>query len=328
MGIRHSLITASLLCIFPSFAAADTVVIGPLKDTTVYAEDSTLSNGSGEYFFAGDNGSGSPRRGLIAFDIAAFVPAGATVDSVELTLSMSHTSVGSGARSIALHRLLADWGEGLSDAEGNEGGGAPATSGDATWTFRFFNTDDWAVEGGEFVPAESATRVVEAIGVYVWRSTGMRDDVQGWLDSPSSNFGWILVGEETGPQTAKRFDSRQRATPASRPTLTVYYRPAPTGVGGAPSIGARLLAVFPNPFNPTTTIRFELDRPASVRLSICDVGGREVRTLVEGAVDAGDHAVAWNGADADGGRVASGVYFVRMSVDGVAPQVRKLVLLK
>jgi flagellar hook capping protein FlgD len=328
MGIRLSLITTSLLCVLPSFAAADTVVIGPLKDNTVYAEDSTLSNGSGEHLFAGDNGSASPRRGLIAFDIAASIPAGATVDSVELTLTMSHTSVGSGARSIGLHRLLADWGEGASDAEGNEGGGAPAMAGDATWTFRFFNTDAWSVAGGDFVPAESATRVVQDVGVYVWRSTGMRDDVQGWLDAPSSNFGWILVGEETGPQTAKRFDSRQRLTPASRPTLTIYYRPDPTGVDGAPSIGARLLPVFPNPFNPTTTIRFELDRAERVRLSIFDVGGREVRTLVDGAVVAGAHAVAWNGTDTDGGRVPSGVYFVSMKVDGVSPQVRKLVLLK
>jgi FlgD Ig-like domain len=328
MDIRHSLITISLLCSLPSLAAADAVVIAPLKDTTVYAEDSTLSNGSGEHFFAGDNGGGSPRRGLIAFDIAAYVPAGATVDSVELTLTMSHTSPGAGARAVSLHRLLADWGEGLSDAEGNEGGGAPATPGDATWTFRFYNTDAWSLAGGDFAPAASASRVVDDIGVYVWRSNEMRDDVQAWLDAPASNFGWMLVGEEPGPQTAKRFDSVQRITPASRPALTVYYRPAPTGVAGAPSIGARLLPVFPNPFNPATTIRFELDRAARVRLSIYDVGGNEVRVLVERAMDAGAHDVAWNGIDFNGRPAASGVYFVRMSLDGMAPQVRKLVLLK
>ena len=328
MGTRHWLVTVSLLGTLPSLAAADVAVMEPLKDTTVYAEDSTLSNGSGEHLFAGDNGSAFPRRGLVAFEVAAHVPAGATVDSVELTLTLSHTSVGAGARSITLHRLLADWGEGLSDAEGNEGAGAPATAGDATWTFRFFNTDTWAVAGGDFVPAASASRVVDDVGVYVWRSNGMRDDVQAWLDDPSSNFGWILVGEESGPQTAKRFDSVQLVSPASRPTLTVYYHPAPTGVGDAPEIGARLLPVFPNPFNPATTIRFELERAGHVRLSIYDVGGREVRTLVAGAVDAGEHAVAWDGADFSSRPAASGVYFVRMSVDGSAPQIRKLVLLK
>lgn len=328
MGIRHSAITISLLCSLPSLAAADVVVISPLKDSTVYAEDSTLSNGSGEHIISGDNGSAFPRRGLVAFDIAAFVPAGATVDSVELTLTLSHTSVGAGARSISLHRLLADWGEGSSDAEGNEGGGAPAQAGDATWTFRFFDTDSWSVAGGDFVPAASAARVVNEIGVYAWRSDGMRDDVQAWLDAPSSNFGWMLVGEEGIPQTAKRFDSVQRTTPASRPTLTVYYRPAPTGVGEAPSIGARLLPVFPNPFNPATTIRFELDRAGRVRLAIHDVEGREVRTLASGMMDAGGHAVAWNGVDSNGRRVTSGVYFVRLSADGIDSQVRKVVLLK
>jgi hypothetical protein len=241
---------------------------------------------------------------------------------------MSHTSVGAGPRAISLHRLLADWGEGLSDAEGNEGGGAPAMTGDATWTFRFYATESWSMAGGDFEPAASASRVVDSIGVYVWRSNEMRDDVQAWLDAPASNFGWMLVGEEPGLQTAKRFDSVQRLTPASRPTLTVYYRPAPTGVAGAPSIGARLLPVFPNPFNPATTIRFELDRAARVHLSIYDVGGREVRVLVARAVGAGAHSVVWNGIDANGGRAVSGVYFVRMSVDATAPQVRKLVLLK
>jgi hypothetical protein len=54
----------------------------------------------------------------------------------------------------------------------------------------------------------------------------MAADVQGWLDSPATNFGWIIIGNESAALTAKRFDAHESA--ATRPILTVYYTvPAP-----------------------------------------------------------------------------------------------------
>jgi len=82
--------------------------------------------------------------------------------------------------------------------------------------------------------------------------------------------------------------------------------------------GAVLHPASPNPFNPSTTIRFRLDAPATVTLSVYDLSGRLVRRLAGGGIlAAGDHAVPWNGRDGSGRALASGTYFVERRVRGV-----------
>jgi hypothetical protein len=83
----------------------------------------------------------------------------------------------------------------------------------------------------------------------------------------------------------------------------------------------------PNPFNPATTISFDLARPEHVCLMISDVRGARVRTLVDENRPAGSQAVRWDGRDDGGASVASGLYFMRMQA-GSYTDVRKLVLLK
>ncbi|HEX6790463.1 MAG TPA: FlgD immunoglobulin-like domain containing protein [Candidatus Krumholzibacteria bacterium] len=83
----------------------------------------------------------------------------------------------------------------------------------------------------------------------------------------------------------------------------------------------------PNPFNPQTSIRYDLPDPAHTRLSIFDVGGRLVRVLVEENRPAGAHVVTWAGRDDAGNPVSSGVYFYVLEA-GKQRLTRKLVLLK
>jgi hypothetical protein len=75
---------------------------------------------------------------------------------------------------------------------------------------------------------------------------------------------------------------------------------------------AHLLPNVPNPFNPSTRLRYRLDRPGKVSLAIYDARGRLVRRLENGPREAGRHEVNWDGADANGRSVASGVYRVRL----------------
>ena len=91
---------------------------------------------------------------------------------------------------------------------------------------------------------------------------------------------------------------------------------------------ARALAQnVPNPFNPLTHISFELPADGTAHLAVYDIGGRLVRTLVDGAMAAGDHTVAWNGTDDAGRAVAAGVYLYRLR-SGAVDEVRRMSLVR
>ncbi|MBN2172471.1 MAG: T9SS type A sorting domain-containing protein [Candidatus Krumholzibacteriota bacterium] len=105
-----------------------------------------------------------------------------------------------------------------------------------------------------------------------------------------------------------------------------FFLDASTGAGETPAAGAAL-ASYPNPFNPTTTLRFRLPEAGPARLTIHDAAGRLVRVLADGPLAAGEHARTWDGRDASGRPLASGLYLARLRAPGVE-QGRKLVLLK
>ena len=84
---------------------------------------------------------------------------------------------------------------------------------------------------------------------------------------------------------------------------------------------------YPNPFNNSTTIRYRIEEPGRVRLEVFDVQGQKVKTLADGYVGPGAYQVEWDGMDASGKSVATGVYLVRLQKGG-ASLVHKMLLLK
>jgi hypothetical protein len=135
---------------------------------------------------------------------------------------------------VGLYRVTADWGEAGSVGLGE---GAAAESGDATWSHRFWNTTTWTTAGGDFMPVPSATQAVVDTATYEWIGAGLVADVQSWVDDPTSNFGWLLKGDESTLQTAKRFGSRESLAP---PQLAVDYTPP---VPGPPAWARAVLAM-------------------------------------------------------------------------------------
>ncbi|UCG52132.1 MAG: choice-of-anchor D domain-containing protein, partial [Candidatus Latescibacterota bacterium] len=100
-----------------------------------------------------------------------------------------------------------------------------------------------------------------------------------------------------------------------------------SGVGTTGPLAFALDQNHPNPFNPTTRIRFSLDQDSMVRLVIYDVSGTRVRTLVNRHMNAGTYTEEWNARDDQGRSVASGIYFYRLS-SGKRTLTRKAVLLR
>ena len=84
---------------------------------------------------------------------------------------------------------------------------------------------------------------------------------------------------------------------------------------------------YPNPFNSATTIRYRLEAPGRVRLEVFDIQGQKVKTLADGDAGPGAYQVEWDGTDASGNPVATGVYLARLQ-KGTASLVHKMLLLK
>lgn len=208
--------------LFAGALRAETAIIEPTRDNTLYeSEAGDVSNGAGDHFFAGRTAKGALRRGLVGFNNLDAIPNGATIKSVRLHLHMSRTE--SPESTVHLLRLQADWGEGTSHGADNEGQGAPAKAGDATWLHRFYDDQTWNSPGGDFPEVTSGSLAIGNPGFYTFGSTsGMVADVQSWKDNPAGNFGWILVGAENATST-KRFDSRSNPAEEFRPVLEVEF---------------------------------------------------------------------------------------------------------
>ncbi|MBU1880833.1 SBBP repeat-containing protein, partial [bacterium] len=95
------------------------------------------------------------------------------------------------------------------------------------------------------------------------------------------------------------------------PLVNGWGRPMETVMGAPLPQESRLLGNYPNPFNPTTTIRYQLPEVSHVKLAVYDLAGRKVATLIDGYRDAGSHDVTF-----DGSGLASGVYLYRLQASG------------
>ena len=229
---------AGLLVVSTTAVAQTRIELKPDRDNTLIERpDGIFSNALGRAVFVGKANASNPhpiKRIVMRFDIEGTIPPGATIQSVSLGLRvMKINFTETKERSIFLHRLLDDWGEGTSLAIGRDGGGAVSTEGDATWLHRFYPDVFWENPGGDFVPTSSATTILgdSRLEFYVFESTAaMVADVQSWVDDPASNFGWLMLGEgeeNTDRHTARRIASRHALNEAERPTLTIEFT-APT----------------------------------------------------------------------------------------------------
>jgi len=190
-----------------------TATINPSQDTTLAEELPDNSSGACDSIFSGmiDDpvGGTGARRALIQFDIAGQIPPGSTITSV--TLSMAVTRGSNHVDStFDLHPVTVAWVEGVDGCGARGGGQGEPSTGGATWTT--MNSSYNATSSGDTLINDTAP---------VWSSTAaMVSDVQSWLDSPATNRGWMVIGDETNTTTTRRFDSREGASP---PQLVVVF---------------------------------------------------------------------------------------------------------
>lgn len=230
----------AILMLQLSVAQAETLLLTPLNDSSIFSGGDNAGSGR-DVIYVGRNNGGSLRRGLIQFDIAGSLPAGATITGAALVFHQDNDR----SNTVGLHRITADWGKVLVGSGGSGGGGGQGeepVDGVVTWNYRFYDEEfidgePWITPGGDFVSAASAiqsfapTAADPAQNSYTWSGHGMVDDLQHWLDNPAENFGWMMVGIESG-NTLARLYSSESSVAEYRPELTVEYAivPEPSGL--------------------------------------------------------------------------------------------------
>lgn len=171
------------------------------------------------------------------------------------------------------------------------------------------------------VPVSRGTGVVVTIPIDGMGNFDFLKKVEFWFE-----YEW---GEETALHV--ELDQLELESAWDGLYLIDDFGDVPTSVAGeAPTAPATRVALnqnAPNPFNPRTTIPFQVAETGTVNLAVYDVSGRKVQTLVNGNFSAGSHAVSWDGVDANGGPVPSGVYTARLEAGGTT-QTRKMLLVK
>jgi hypothetical protein len=246
--------TALLLSGALTDALALTTNLAPVADTTLFEQNPNNNLGGMDVVISGTIGLGKRSRGLLKFDIAAALPANATVTSATLNLSVP-VARGAG-QNYLLHRVMQDWGEGVGLGGGGATGvqGAPANANECTWNARFHPAELWTSPGGQagsdYIASASASATM-GFSVLTLSSPDMVEDVQLWLDSPGTNFGWMLIIANEAPiSTASRITSRDGA--ANAPMLAIEYTASGTPPAATPP-------TISNPVLEAGAIRFSFN---------------------------------------------------------------------
>ena len=210
-------ILISFLLIFSSSVfAQNTSILPAIKDNSMFSESGSESLGMGK-LFAGQTCQGNNRRALIEFDLSA-IPTDAIITEVILELG-TENSGDNGDGVIEIFGVTKEWGEG--DSFGSGGGGS-AVAPDATWTDAMFGTITWDTPGGDFDPTVLSSRfTTENFTTISFPSSGnFIEQVEAWINDPSSNHGVLIRGVEDLTCSAYRFGSKDTG---EAPTLTVTW---------------------------------------------------------------------------------------------------------
>lgn len=143
-------------------------------------------------------------------------------------------------------------------------------------------------------------------------------DLEPWLGKEDVQFRFRLASDSSEVRSGFFLDD-----------VEIKVTRAQSGATAIPEAVVLIAGVkaYPNPFNPQTSINLTNPRSGNVQLSVYDVQGRRVRTLVSGHMTAGEHQVVWDGRGDTGGQAASGVYFAKM-IAGTDVATTKLMLVK
>jgi hypothetical protein len=213
------------------------VSIPAAKDTTLYQANTASSNGQGESLWSAVATASNARHGLLAFDVQSSVPAGATIVSAQLELSVLATTGTPAFQVFAVPRNPSvAWVEGSANAAGDESTPPTAVTNAASWSHRQWLVagalGPWATAGGDRDPTSLRNVTVTQTGLLAITGNNLLEHVRGIHTNPATHDG-LLLFPLSG---ATRFGSAENATATLRPRLVVeYYVPASLATSQLPT---------------------------------------------------------------------------------------------
>lgn len=226
-SILPPLVALGILSFSSFHATAATEQFTPVADTCIFSAFPDHNVGANLSLAIGVIASESPVRGLVKFDPATRVPAGARVTSATLQFNVVRSPALTEDGEFQAFKLQVSWTEGRGGGGLAGGTGQVALQGEATWDARQQGVQTWAEAGGATgtdyaaTPSASAFQVGPAPLIFE-SNAALIADVQGWIDNPTSNQGWLIKDRfESIGGTARRYASREDTSLA--PTLTVEF---------------------------------------------------------------------------------------------------------
>lgn len=202
------------------------------KDTTLYADFVSGSNGAGDYLWAGPEvvlfSNPVPRRALMAFDLDGAIQSSSIIDDVDLRLRV--TGVFGFGVPVALARVYPSsgvgWAEGNANAGGNEFDGVTSSIAAADWQYRSRPTAFWSSPGGDVVGPLLDLVTVGGSGPLTFSSSALTSAVQTMVSNGDDVDGFLLAGpESSGLTAAVQIASRSHPLTTIRPALDVAFTP-------------------------------------------------------------------------------------------------------
>jgi len=172
-----------------------------------------------------------------------------------------------------------------------------STDGGSSWTA--LATQHTDVASGQGVQVPAGEPVFDG-NQYTWVQSSV--DLEPWLGETDVRFRFRLSSDSSTHRDGFYFDDFQ----------IQVTRQVTAAVGSTPDRLVRGLTAYPNPFNPQTTLRFELTRSGPVQADVYDLQGQLVRRILQADLPRGRHDVIWDGRDERGAAAPSGVYFGRV----------------
>ena len=268
-------------------AGAASITNTSCADTSLLEIEPSHNNGSQTFTISGHIQNPFLTRALYRFDLTR-LPTNTLIQSVVLELKVTgQPGAGLANSSFGVHRMLRPWGEGNKVAILSPGQGEPATAGEATWSHSFYPTNAWTLPGGapdvDFVSGQSSYQNITFAGEsYRFESTPeLVADVQGWVNDPRSNFGWILISDdEATPFTARHFGSRE--DPDALPALEIEYLVlVPPRIESARQLGNQFELQFTAEAGQTYVVQYRDPLTAGTWQTLTNIGLVTVNSLVK-----------------------------------------------